>query len=219
MKFSAKTLQILRNFSTINQSVVFKPGTVITTLSPTKSVMARATVDTQFESSFAIWDLPNLLGALTLFEDPELSSNSKILEIQEGGRRMNYVLADPSLVVEPPGKDVELPSPEVQFTLTNDEFSRIMKALAVIGAPQLAVTGDGETMYFETHNEKNPSESTYRVEVGKTQSKFKLIFLAENIKMMPGDYEVRISSKGLSHFKGTDIEYWIAIEHTSTFEG
>lgn len=219
MKFNTRTLQILRNFSTINQSIVFKPGNQVTTLSPTKSVMARATVDTQFDSSFAIFDLPNLLGAMTLFEDPELTSDSRVLEIREGGRRMNYVLADPSLVVEPPAKDVVLPSPEVHFTLTNDEFSRIMKALAVIGAPQLAVTGDGETMYFETHNEKNPSESTYRVEVGKTDKKFKLIFLAENVKMMPGDYQVQISSRGLSHFKGTDIEYWIAIEHTSTFEG
>lgn len=219
MKFNARTLQILRNFSTINQSIVFKPGTRLTTLSPTKSVMARATVETEFESSFAIFDLPNLLGALTLFEDPELSASSQVLEIREGGRRMNYMLADLSLVVEPPSKDVELPSPEVQFTLKSDEFSRLMKALAVIGAPQLAVTGDGETMYFETHNAKNPSESTYRVEVGKTDKKFKLIFLAENIKLMPGDYEVQISSRGLSHFKGVDIEYWIAVEHTSTYEG
>lgn len=219
MKFSARTAQVLRNFSTINQSIIFKPGNQIKTISLSKTIMARARIDSDIEKTFAIYDLPQFLSAVSLFEDPELELGDRSVNIGSGRERIRYTFSEPSLILAPPEKEIQLPTPEVEFTLRNDVLTRVQKALGIIGAPEIAVTGDGEKIYVEALNTKNSSESTYKVEVGETDKTFRLIFLAENIKLLPGDYEVAISSKGLSHFKGEDIEYWVAVEQHSTYEG
>lgn len=219
MKFSARTAQVLRNFSTINQSIIFKPGNQIKTISLSKTIMAKARIDSDIEKTFAIYDLPQFLSAVSLFEDPELELGDRSVNIGSGRERIRYTFSEPSLILAPPEKEIQLPTPEVEFTLRNDVLTRVQKALGIIGAPEIAVTGDGEKIYVEALNTKNSSESTYKVEVGETDKTFRLIFLAENIKLLPGDYEVAISSKGLSHFKGEDIEYWVAVEQHSTYEG
>lgn len=219
MKLSARAIQVLRNFSTINQSIIFKAGSQIKTISQSKTIMARATIDTDIEKTFAVYDLPQFLSAISLFEDPELELGERSADIGNGRERIRYTFSEPSLILAPPEKEIQLPTPEVEFTLRNDVLTRVQKALGIIGAPEIAVTGDGEKIYVEALNTKNTSESTYKVEVGSTDKNFRLIFLAENIKLLPGDYQVAISSKGLSHFKGEDIEYWVAVEQHSTYEG
>lgn len=218
MKISKRTFDILRNFTMINPAIVFKPGETIATISTSKSVMARAKVDTTFDTTFAIAELSKFLGALTLFEEPELKVTSSAVEIRSGNQKMLWTLSEPSLIKAPPEKEIVLPSTDVTFELKNDMLQSTIKAMAVIDAPELVVTGEDGTIYLEALDIKNPGKSTYRVEVGKTDKKFRFFFMAENIKLQPGDYTVSISARGLSHFSGEGIDYWVAVEQHSTYE-
>lgn len=219
MKISKRTFDILRNFTMINPAIVFKPGETIATISTSKSVMARAKVDTTFDTTFAIAELSKFLGALTLFEEPDLKVTSSAVEIRSGNQKMLWTLSEPSLIKSPPEKDIVLPSVDVEFELKNDMLQSTIKAMAVIDAPELVVTGEDGAIYLEALDVKNPGKSTYRVEVGKTNKKFRFFFMAENIKLQPGDYNVAISARGLSHFSGENLDYWIAVEQHSTYEG
>lgn len=219
MKFSNRTIQILRNFATINQSIVFKPGKQIKTMSTAKTILARANIDCEFENTFAIYDLSRFLSAVGLFDDPVLEPKDKFLQIISGSEKLNYVYSDVNLIMSPPDKDIKLPSEDVVFDLPNEALAKTQKALGVIGAPEVAIVGDGEDIYLEALNSKDVSSSNYKVRVGKTDKTFRFIFLPENLKILPGDYNVTMSSKGFSHFKGVDVEYWIAIEATSTYTG
>lgn len=218
MNFDARTLQILKNFSTINPSILFKPGSVLSTISPTKTIMAMAKLPEAINSPFAIYDLSRFLSTLSLFENPEFSVESGYMQIKQGSRKINYTFAEPSMIVSPPEKDIKLPDPEVQFTLTAEHLQELLRALSVLALPEIAVVGDGTTLFVQVLDSKNPSGDTYSVTVGETSNTFKMIFKAENLKLLPNSYDVRISSKGLSHFSSDEVEYYIAVEASSTYE-
>lgn len=219
MNFDTRTLQILKNFSSINPSILFKPGTVLSTISPTKTIMARAKINETIESPFAIYDLSRFLSTLSLFENPELSVETGFMRIKQGSKKLNYTFAEPSMIVSPPDKEIKLPDPEVEFTLSADNLNELLKALSVLSLPELAVVGDGTTVSVQVLDSKNPSGDVYSVSVGETTNTFRMIFKAENLKLLPGTYDVKISSKGLSHFNSPEVEYYIAVESTSSFEG
>lgn len=219
MKFDNRTLQILKNFSSINPSILFKPGNAISTISPSKTIMARATSSQQINDTFAIYDLSRFLSTLSLFDDPEYDIQEKFLTIKQGKRKINYTFTEPSLIVAAPDKDIKLPDPEVAFSVTSDNLQEVMKALSVLSLPEIAVVGDGESICLQALDSKNPSGDVYSVQVGTTDARFKMIIRAENMKLLQGDYEVQVSSKGLSHFRGADVEYFIAVESNSTYEG
>lgn len=216
MKLSARTLQILKNFATINPSLLFKPGSGLTTISPLKTMQAKATVSETFDSEFAIYDLSRFIGVLSLFEDPELEIDDKFLSIVKDTHKVNYVYADKDLIVTT-SKDIKMPACEISFKLTGATFSAVMKALNVLSLPEVAVIGENGQMYFAALNTKTPNGDVYRVQVGETEHTFKMVFRAENMKLLQDDYDVKISSKGLGHFKGSDVEYWIATEASSSF--
>lgn len=217
MKFSAKTLQIIRNFASINNGIQFKQGNVLKTMSESKNVMAKAVLDTEVEATFCIYDLSQFLGAVSMFDEPELIPTDTHLRIGKGSEEFKYTYANPEMILIPPDKEIKLPARDVEFKLNGEALSRVMKALGLLGAPQIAVTGDREKIYLQTMNVKDPTASSYRVEVGETTSEFSLVFLTENMKLLPGDYDVAICSKGFAHFLGEDVEYWITIEQCSTF--
>lgn len=219
MKLDTKTVNVLKNFSLINPSILFKEGNVITTISPSKTIMAKATVPTSFEKKFAIYNLVRFIGSLSLFNDPELKFKEKFVTISDGnGKSINYTFADESTIKAPPEKEIKLPTVDVTFSLTDANLKEVLKALGVLGLPEIAVVGDGKTVSLQAVDSKNPSGDVYSVVVGKTDKNFSVIFKGENLlKIFSGDYEVSISSKGISHFKGPDAEYWIAIESSSTF--
>lgn len=219
MKLEAKTIQILKNFSSINPSIKFKPGTYLTTCSPRKTVMAKATIKEDIPSKFAIYDISRFLGVLSLFDTPELEIGDRSMEIVSGTQKVNYTFAAENLVVAPEDKAIKMPDTEINFRLTSDDLSKVLKALGVLQLPEIAVTGNGENIFLEALDHKNPSGDSYKVSLGETDLTFKMIFSVENIKIMPGDYDVAISSKGIAHFVGTDVEYWIATEASSTFNG
>lgn len=223
MKFEPTTIQVLKNFSSINPSMLFKPGNVISTVSPTKSVLAKARVNQKFDRQFAIYDLSRLLSAMSLFENPEIEFSEKHLTIKNNERVLDYRFADPSTIIVPPEKDVNLPTEDVSFKLTMTNLQDIQKALSTLGMPEIAVVGDGKKMWLQVTDTKNAQGDSYKIILGDVAKKFRLVFKAENLKLIPQDYDVRITSKGLSHFKGNqviDVEYWIALEaKASSFEG
>lgn len=217
MKLESRTIQILKNFSSINPSIQFNPGSALSTISPMKTVVAKATITEMIPNSFAIYDLSKFLGVLSLFESPELIIGERSMDISGGQQKVSYTFADPKLIVTPNDKEIKMPPTEIQFRLLGDDLTKVLKAMGVLQLPEIAVTGDGQAMYIEAIDSKNPSSDTYKVQLATTELTFKMIFKAENIKIMAGDYDVQISSQGIAHFKGSDVEYWIATEASSTF--
>lgn len=223
MKLEPKTVTVLKNFSSINPSMLFKPGNVVSTVSPTKSVLARARIGQQFEKQFAIYDLSRFLGVMSLFDNPDIEFNDKSVTIRNNERELDYRFADPNTIIAPPEKEVSLPTEDVSFTLTAANLADIQKALGALGMPEIAVVGDKKKMWLQVTDTKNAQGDSYKIVLGTTDKKFRLVFKAENLKLIPQDYEVKITSKGLSHFKGSqviDVDYWIALEaKASSFEG
>lgn len=217
MQLSAKTINVLKNFSTINPSIVLKPGNVVSTISPNKTIMARATVPDNFEGTYGIYALNRFISALSLFENPDINFGNESARISSENRSIVYHYSDPSVIMVPPDREIKLPSVDVEFKLTNKDIQTVMKALGVLSLPEIAVVGDGDKVSLQAIDTKAGSADTYSIVVGETDKAFRAIFRAENMKMMDGDYNVRLSSKGISQFVGLESEYWIAIESTSTW--
>ena len=218
MKLNARTLQVLRNFSSINPSIQFAEGTNLKTISPNKTIMAKAKLEDVIPKTFAIYDLSRFLGVVSLFEDPSFGLEERIVNISSPGRKVSYTFADPNTIITPPDKEINIGQADIVFELKQEVFGEIMKALGVMGFPEVALVGENGTLVLRATDTKNPSADTYDVEVGESNLEFTAIFKSENLKILPGDYQVNISSKGISHFVGNDVEYWISIESNSNFQ-
>lgn len=218
MNLSNETLAILKSFASINPSIQFREGSELKTISPTKTVLAKAKLKESIDSTFAIYDLSRFLGVVSLFDSPTYTVNENTLTIESSGRTVNYTFCDPSTIMVPPDKALDIGDADVKFEMKKEHFGEVMKALGVMSLPDLVVVGDGSKIYLRATDTKNPSTDQYDIEVGTTDKTFNVVFRTENMKLMPNDYVVSISSKGISHFESEDIEYWIAIESSSTFE-
>ena len=221
MKLSKSTLDILKNFSNINQSICFKKGTELSTLSIQKNILSRAEVEETFPKNFAIYDLSEFLSGLTLFEDPEFDfSNDSFVTIKDRRNTSRYFFADPSTIVQPPENRVELPSSDVSFTVAWSDISNIIKAASIYQIEDLAVVGENGVVNLVVRDKKNDTSNDYAVVVGETQGNFVFNFKVENIKVIPGSYDVVVSSKNLSKFtcREHDLTYYIALEPDSTYE-
>ena len=221
MKFTDNTIVLLKNFSAINTNLQFTTGNVLKTISPQKNILARTKVEEHFPQDFAIYDLNKFLGAISLFDKPEIEVDETKLIIQSNGNRLNYVLADPSMIVAPPEKEIELPSEDINFKLSKTNLDSVIRAAQVLSLPELVFSGDKEKIRLVATDMNNDSCDEYDVVVGETDKTFKMVFKIENMKMMSGDYDVTVSSKGISHFKNanSNLEYWIATEASSNYEG
>lgn len=218
MKLDNATLQILKNFSAINKNIMFKPGNVIRTISSTKSVLARATISQEFDKSFAVYDLSRFIGTLSLFNEPEIDVKDSHVVISEGNNKFNYAVTDPSLIIVPPDREIELPNPEVNCLITEEALNRVMKALSVSQLPEISIVGKDGQILLQAVDTRGTTNDSFSVVVGETDARFRMVFRADCIKLIPGSYDVSISSKGLSHWKGASVEYWIAVESNSSFE-
>lgn len=217
MKLTTNTVNIFKNFSKINPSILIQEGNVLKTISPSKTIMAKAKVDNDFSRKFAIYNLDRFISTVSLFNDPELKFGDKSVEIFDGNKKSQYTYADESTITKAPDKEINLPSVDVRFTLTHDNLKDVEKASGVLSLPEIVIVGDGTNVFIQAADTKNPSGDVYSINIGDTDKTFKAIFKAENIKIIPGDYEVSISSRGISHFSGKDVEYWIAVESSSQF--
>ena len=221
MKLDTNTVKVLKNFSSINSAIMIKEGNVVRTISPSKTVMAKATLTQDFPKTFAIQDVGRFLGAISMAKDPDLSfgeHNVNIVDIGDTRQSNPYSYTDPSLIVVAPEKDINLDNAEVSFRLTEQDLAQVQKALGVLSLPEIAVVGKGGKMFLQAVDTKGMTNDVFSIEVGDTNSTFRMVFRSDNIKMMAGDYDVKVSAKGLSHFKGDGVEYWVAVESNSTFE-
>jgi len=217
MKFDTKLIQLLKNFASINAGIVFKPGNVLATISQTKTILARAKIEQTIPTSFAIYDLNRFLSTLSLFENPSIDIKENEMVIKSGARKATYRFAAAEIIMAPPEKEIKFPDAEVEFDLLGADLQETIKALNVLGLPEIAVVGDGKNIMLQAIDSKNNSCDIYSTTVGETEDTFRMIFRAENLKMIPGSYKVLISSKGLSKFYNDDIEYYISVEAASTF--
>lgn len=222
MRLSKSTLDILKNFSTINQSICFKKGSLLSTLSIQKNILARAEVEESFPKDFAIYDLSEFLSALLLFKDPEFDfSHDSYVVIKDSRNKTRYFFTDPSVITTPPDKKVELPSKDVCFLVSERDLSNISKAAAIYGVEDLSVVGNGSTIELVVRDKKNDTSNSYAVSVGETNANFCFNFKVETLKLLPGDYSVVVSQHNASLFRNEklDLEYLIALEPDSKYEG
>ena len=217
MKISQKTQSILKNFNSINQSIVVKPGNTLKTISGGRNIFARSTVDESFPSDFAIHELSKFLGAVSLFNDPDFEFFDDHLKISEGKNYIRYTYADKSLIVQPPDKEIVLPSKDVFFELTEKDLSTVQKALSVLQVPEMAVVGEDGTIYVKANSSKNPSSDSFSIAVGVTDKSFNMIFKGEYLKFLPANYRVNVSAKGIAEFATDGLSYWVATEQNSRF--
>jgi len=218
MKLSTKTLQVLKNFSTINPSIMFEAGSQLATISPQKTIMAKAKIDETIETDFGIFDLNRFLGVLSLFNDPSLSFHENFLKISDGGKSVNFIFADPVTIVLPPKKEIKFNDPYVSFTLSNETFQSVMKGANVLQLPEIAVEGSNGRLYCKAVDVKSPTNNSFEIDLQEETKKFKIIFSCSNLKLLNKDYNVMIT-KGIARFVSTDneIEYYIATETSSTY--
>ena len=225
MKLSEHTVEVLKNFATINQNLVIKEGNTLTTMSAMKNIVAKAEVEEVFPQEVAIYDLNEFLAALSLFSNPNLDfKESYVVITEEGsGSSLKYFYSDPS-VVTTPSKVITMPSEDVKFKLATEDLANLKKAAGVIGAPDLAFSKNELGTRLTVKDKKNDTANDYslnvNVDVCEETSKFNFFFKVENMKLLSGDYNVIVSSKNISYFKNNNmnIEYWVALEPESTYE-
>jgi hypothetical protein len=220
MKLSDNTLNILKNFAGINNSILVKQGNKLRTISMAKNILAEADISEEFPRDFAIYDLNQFLNGLSLHQDPDLDFNQETyLSIKEGKRRVKYFFADPNVITSPPEKEIILPSQDVCFQLDSASLEKLTKAAQVYQLPDLSAIGSAGVIKLVVRDKKNDTSNEYAIVVGETESEFAFNFKVENIKIIPGAYNVVVSSKLLSQFTNTkhDLKYYIALEPDSTF--
>tara|TARA_B000000565_G_C23689981_1_gene341552 strand:+ start:107 stop:796 length:690 start_codon:yes stop_codon:yes gene_type:complete len=221
MKLSEKTLALLKNFSTINQSILFKKGNTLRTMSVMKNILAEADIEEEIPQDFAIYDLVQFLNGIDLYDNHELDfKNESHLYIRGGkNNRTKYFFADPSVIVAPPEKTLTLPSEDVCFTFDNNQLISILKASAIYGLPDLSAVGEAGVVKLVVRDKKNDTSNEFAINVGETDREFSFNFKVENIKILAGSYNVVISEKLLSRFvnENYNLTYFIALEPDSTF--
>ena len=225
MKLSEHTTSVLKNFASINQNLVIKEGKTISTMSAMKNIVAKAEVDEDFPREIAIYDLNEFLAALSLFTNPVLDFSENFVTITEEGKTGNslkYFYSDPS-VVTTPSSEITMPETEVKFSLDSGDLSRVQRAASVIGSPDLVLEKNGTGSYLTVKDKKNDTANNYSLDVdAEGNGEYNFFFKVENLKLLPTNYDVNVSSKNISHFKsqaGNAVEYWIALEPESSYQG
>ena len=220
MKLTDSTLTVLKNFAGINNSILVKQGSKLRTISVAKNILAEADITEDFPKDVAIYDLNQFLNGLSLHQDPNLDfSEDSYLTIREGKRRVKYFYADPQVIISPPEKEISLPTEDVCFQLESVTLEKLLKAAAVYQLPDLAAVGEAGVVKLVVRDKKNDTSNEFAVVVGETDKEFTLNFKVENIKIIPGAYDVVISSKLLAKFTNSsyNLIYYIALEPDSTF--
>ena len=220
MKLSNDTLLVLQNFAAINNGLQVKPGHNLKTISPNKTLLALATVAEKFDTPFCIYDLNQFLGTLSLFDSPELEFGENAVEIVEDATRLTYVYADPNTIVTVPTKKLECDG-DVEFELPKVKLDKLQKAANILGLPNLVITLDDAREYLlaVATDVKNSTSNNYKVKLdGEIPSgaSFKMVLKIDNLKLIPDDYKVKISSKGIAYFDGHKAEYFVAVEQNES---
>ena len=219
MKLSKETLSIIKNFGAINPNLTLKAGSELATISSGKNIIAKATVKESFPEDFGIYDVNEFLGAMSLFDDPELTFTDKFVTIKENSNGIKYFAANQSVLTNVPSIK-PFPEPDITFDLTSNNLSQILRVSSILRVTDFSVVGDGTNITVLVGDKNNPTGNTFESIIGSTDKTFKINFKVENLKMLPGDYEVSIGAKKISRFinKNVALTYFIALELDSTFD-
>ena len=223
MKLSENTVTFLKNYATINQSLEFREGDTLKTVSPLNTILASVKIADMFPKTFPIYELNRFLGTLSLFDNPELEFTENSVQISDGKKYAEYRYCGSSTMFQtPPDKEISFPEPEISFVLEQDDFKQCINAANTLGLPEIVVEGDKSEIRLVVSDTGNVSSDMFSIRVGNTDKEFKMIFKTENLnKIMEGGYDVELSSKRISKFKrkSDTLTYWIAMEANSTYEG
>lgn len=220
MKLSENTVTLLKNFASINPSIHIKEGNMLRTMSPRKTIMASSKINEVFPANAGIYDLPKFLSAFSLFENPELIFDDNMIIMKENEQTIQYVLADAKMFLNPPENDIDMPPCEIEVDVEYSKLQSAMKAASILSLPEIAIVGDGNNVSLKAIDSGDPTSDDFGIELEESNKVFRVVFLVENIKLLPNTYKVSLSSKGLANFSSDNTNYFIAIENNrSTFEG
>jgi hypothetical protein len=218
MELNENTLQVLKNFSTINPSLLIPAGSELTTMSESKTIVSTANIDQEFPMQVGIYDLNEFLSVLSLVDTPRLKFTENFVTVgaQSGRARIKYFYCDPSMINASNAKNIVMPEADVSFTLSADTLNRIKKASSVLGHGQVSVSVQDSVACLSILDSEDKTSNSFSIDVdGEYQNEdFNFIWSIENWKFIPGDYQVTVSSKMISHFvnKENNVEYWVALK-------
>lgn len=220
MQLSKTTLDVMKNFATINSNLVINPGKKFATMGIAKDIFAEFESDDEFDKKIAVFNLPELLGVVSSFKDPDVDLSDKYMEVKEGKQKVKYIYADES-VLTVPTKSITFPAPDVTFDLSADQLDSIKRMAGILGVEDLSFIGNGKKVIARVHDAKNKSSNNFDVELGESKEKFNVHLRIERVsKLYGGDYVVDFSNKGISRFshQGIKLVVYVAIESDSTYE-
>ncbi len=210
MKISQETLEVLKNFSVINPSILINPGKVLRTLKPSRTVYGMAPVKEEFQQKLPLYDLSKFLSVISLFKEtePEFEISPTHLKASAGKQSVNFTLADASLITAAPESFVP-PDPITEFKLSAEEFQKALKAMSVMGLSELRIRNDEGKIVLEAIDSNNKSKDTYRSEVGETDKPFNVRLAKDDLTLLNKEYSVGVG-EGMVSFVSKDVAYWIA---------
>ena len=223
MELNDGTLQVLKNFSGINQNILINQGNTLKTISEARSVVAKAIIDAEFEKSFGIYDLNEFIGVLSLVDTPRLKFDDEYVTIGDstGRSKVKYFFSAEETLTTP-SKDITMPAADVKFVLTNDTLAKLKRAASALGHSEVSITNSGGSLGLSVVDSQNSTSNAFSIDVDgefAADSVFNFVHNIGNLKILPGDYDVEISSKLITQFshKEMNVQYWIALEKTSTY--
>jgi len=223
MELSENTLNVLRNFSGINQNMLIKSGTNIKTISEARNVVATADVTEEFPKDFGIYDLNEFIGVMGLVDTPSLKFEDDFVIVSDssGRSKVKYFYAAEETLTAPT-KDVTMPEADVKFTLDNSTLNKLKKAASTLGHSEVSIRAKDGVLSLSVVENQNSTSNAFSIDIDgefKQDAVFNFIISISNLKILPGDYEVEISSKLITQFKNKEIplKYWIALEKSSTY--
>ena len=222
MNLSTNTLNVLKNFATINPNIVFKPGQKLKTISESKTILASAEIVEDFPQEFGVYDLNEFLSVLNLIDNPTLEFEDKAVLVKGGGQKIRYFFSE-SAILTTPQKDIQMPEPELGVNIEEDVLSQIRKAAAVLGHTELAITGSNGVITASVLDTRDSTSNLFEIELDKDnacKNAFNFVVSIPNLKLLPGDYFVSISSKLISNWTNSNypVDYFIALEKNSSYD-
>jgi hypothetical protein len=222
MELSENTLQVLKNFSTINQNLMIRAGNTVKTISEARNVLATAVVDVEFPKDFGIYDLNEFIGVLGLVDTPRLKFEDEYVTVSDStGRSKVKYFFSPEETLTTPQKDINMPDGDVKFTLDGDTLNKLKRAASALGHNEVSISGKNGVLSLSVVESQNSTSNAFSIDVDGDfgDANFNFVMNISNLKILPGDYDVSISSKLISSFtnKETNVQYWIALEKTSSY--
>lgn len=215
MKLSENTLSVLKNFSSINSGIVLQKGNLQKTISPEKSILVEAEIEDALPEQFGIYDLNQFLGNVSTLNNPELTFSENSVLMSDGEITFNYYSCSTNLIVSPPDKELKLKQVDVSFNLTNANLSKLLRLASMNNLTHLSVVGKNGEIRLQTHEKANDTSNYASFKLNDyTGEDFTASFKVENIKLVPGDYDVEIQLGAFAKFvsKSGKIKYFVALE-------